>query len=586
MREKHVKNKQTLMSKKFFSMLFGGTLTMMVVSLLLMSDQIIAGLVIGSDAVAGITMVTPIYSLSAFIGAVISLGVPILYSTEMGKFNKERADQVFGLGVLMALVIGFFMFFAISLFGDAYLRSSSLKEEILLQATGYLSWMRFTILLMPMQMLIGAAVYYDGDELNSNIANIVQGVGNIIFSAILSQFMGIWGIGLASFLFNAISLLISLCHFLSKNNSLRMNLFFSFSLLKDVVRYSIVDSSSYLFLSLLTAALNYFVTSNYGSEYLILVSAVTLSREFQLLFEGIGEAVGPIFSVYVGEHNCEGLRSIYSLANKVAIIEGITVTIVMILIAPIVPGVLDVTRPDLVRWVVEGVRMTALGASFVSLLYLLTSYYLIIEQIMLGFVVCALRDVIFSVSLAFVLGGIWGLFGMFMGLAAAPAIAYAVLMLYITMRYGREDCPLLLSYLAEGDSCYLFNLSTESEEIISVQGKIESLLKEHNVDKRTINRVSVLIEEMYVFIRQMNENKVVLAECTVFLKADGVQIISKDDGVSFDMSDEDHSVRSLSAYTISQYLEKMDFGNRHLTTMSFNRSSFFIKYSEESNGKE
>ena len=99
-------------------------------------------------------------------------------------------------------------FFAISLFGDAYLRSSSLKEEILLQATGYLSWMRFTIPLMPMQMLIGAAVYYDGDELNSNIANIVQGVGNIIFSAILSPFMGILGIGLASFLFNAISLLI------------------------------------------------------------------------------------------------------------------------------------------------------------------------------------------------------------------------------------------------------------------------------------------------------------------------------------------------------------------------------------------
>ena len=62
MRKKHVKNKQTLMSKKFFSMLFGGTLTMMVVSVLLMSDQIIAGLVIGSDAVAGITMVTAMAS--------------------------------------------------------------------------------------------------------------------------------------------------------------------------------------------------------------------------------------------------------------------------------------------------------------------------------------------------------------------------------------------------------------------------------------------------------------------------------------------------------------------------------------------
>ena len=46
-----------------------------------------------------------------------------------------------------------------------------------------------------------------------------------------------------------------------------------------------------------------------------MLSAITLSREFQLLFEGIGEAVGPIFSVHVGENSKEGLRSIYSLAS-------------------------------------------------------------------------------------------------------------------------------------------------------------------------------------------------------------------------------------------------------------------------------
>ena len=61
---------------------------------------------------------------------------------------------------------------------------------------------------------------------------------------------------------------------------------------------------------------------------------------------------------------------------------------------------------------------------------------------------------------------------------------------------------------------------------------------------------------------------------------DGVQIISKDDGVSFDMADEDISTLSLSAYTVASYLEKRDFGNRHLTTMSFNRSSFFIQYEQ------
>lgn len=222
------KSQQTLMAKKFYSMLLGGTLTMMVVSVLLMSDQVIAGFVIGSDAVAGITLVTPVYSLAAFFGSVFSLGVPILYSTEMGKFNKERADQVFGLGILMSLVIGIILFVLTTLFGNAYLQNSSLSEGIFEQATGYLFWMRFTFMVMPIQMLIGASVYCDGDETISNIASAAQGLGNIVFSIVLSRFMGIRGIALASFLFNTISLVIFMGHFLKKSNSLRLNLYFSF----------------------------------------------------------------------------------------------------------------------------------------------------------------------------------------------------------------------------------------------------------------------------------------------------------------------------------------------------------------------
>ena len=93
-------SRQTLISKKFCSMLIGGTFTWMVVSLLLMSDFIVAGVVIGSNAVAGITLVTPIYSLSAFFGSIFSIGVPVLYAIEMGKFDKKKADQAFGAGLL------------------------------------------------------------------------------------------------------------------------------------------------------------------------------------------------------------------------------------------------------------------------------------------------------------------------------------------------------------------------------------------------------------------------------------------------------------------------------------------------------
>lgn len=571
------KSQPTMMSKKFHSMLLGGTLTMMVVSILLMSDSIIAGAVIGPDAVAAITLVTPLYALSAFFGSVISMGVPILYTTEMGKFNKERADQIFGFGVLASIIVGIVLFFLASQFGNMYLCSSSPSEAVLEYAEGYLFWMRFTILILPIQQFILNAVYSDGDERISTIGSVAQGVGNIVLSIILSRSMGTAGIGLASFVFYMVSLLIMLFHFRKETNSLRWNLYYSFDILKRVVRYSIIDSSSYLFLGAFTGALNAFVGNQFGPEYLILVSAIVLSREFQLLFDGIGVAVGPIFSVYIGEKSHSGLRSAFTLARKTTVVEGIAVMLVLLAFAPVVPTVLHVEQAELARWIVAGIRLTALGTTFVSLLYLLTSYYLVIGQIFLGLVVCALRDVALSVCLAAGLGKVLGVWGFFIGLAVAPVLAYALLMVYLTARYGRKECPMLLSRVPGYADNYLFNLSTEPEDIIAVQRKVETILKEHDVDRQIVGQTMLLIEEAYMLIRQMNDDKAVLAECTVNLKPEGVQIISKDDGVSFDMADEDVGIRTLGAYTLARYLEKKYFDNRHLTTMSLNRSAFLIR---------
>ncbi|MBR1559040.1 MAG: multidrug transporter MatE [Clostridia bacterium] len=571
------KGKPTMMSKKFYSMLLGGTLTMMVVSIMLMSDSIIAGAVIGADAVAGVTLVTPLYSFAAFFGTLISLGVPILYAQEMGKFNKARADQVFGLGLLLSVVVGVILFLLTSLFGTMYLRGYSPSEAILAQAQGYLSWMRFTILVLPLQTLMSAVVYADGDETISTVASGAQGLGNIAFSILLSRSMGTRGIGLASFAFNVVSIVILLAHFLKKTNSLRFNLYFSFDLVKDVVRYSIIDSSSYLFLAIFTAVLNAFISGQFGPEYLILASAVSLTREFQLLYEGIGEAVGPIFSVYVGEENHEGLRASYALANKAAIIEGVAVTLFLALVAPLVPRFLNVTDPALVRWVTTCIRLTALGSTFMSLLYLLTSYYLVIDQIALGTAGCALRDVVLCAGLGVLLGKLFGLLGMIVGLAVAPAAAWGLLMLYITARYGKDDCPLLLSRVPGSDRSHLFQLEVVPEQIIGLQKKVEALLIENGVDKRTVGSVKLLIEELYVLIAEKNPGRTVLSECSIFLRDEGVQIITKDDGALFYISEQDVSVTSLASFAVSAYMEKLGDDRRHLTTMSYNRSAFLVK---------
>ena len=103
------------------------------------------------------------------------------------------------------------------------------------------------------------------------------------------------------------------------------------------------------------------------------------------------------------------------------------------------------------------------------------------------------------------------------------------------------------------------------------------MLKEKGIDYRTIGKVKLLIEELYMLIREKNGNKAILSECSVLLRPEGVQLITKDDGILFDISEEDVTVTSLVSLAVSAYMEKLGQNRRHLTTMSFNRSSFLVK---------
>ena len=166
---------------------------------------------------------------------------------------------------------------------------------------------------------------------------------------------------------------------------------------------------------------------------------------------------------------------------------------------------------------------------------------------------------------------------MFVGLAIAPAVAYVLLLLYLTERYGRKDTPLLISTLSFHEKNYLFDLETEPEQIIELQKKVEVLLIGNDVDQKTVNRIKLLVEDLYMLIREKNGGKAILCECSVTLLSEGIRIVSRDDGALFDISEDDVKADSVVALVFSGYMENMVKNRQYLTTTSFNRSSFLIK---------
>ena len=302
--------------RKFKSLLLTSSAEMAIAVIVLMSDTIITGHIAGEAGISGVNLITPLYSCIVFISTLISTGISFSYGLAMGKFDKERADRLFGLSVILSSAAGIISFAALSLYSEHYFAFMSPSDDVLNFAREYFRFFKYTVLLNPINVLISTMVYDDGDELICNLANAVQIFGNVILSVLLAMYMGVSGISLATLITLTASTLILCCHFFRATNSLKAKIYFSLHDCITFAKFGFVDSGMYLMWAVLLFVMNKFVISAFGDYYLPVLSMSVSLLEIGVVFDGIALAMKPLASVYYGEGNPIALRQIMRAAEK------------------------------------------------------------------------------------------------------------------------------------------------------------------------------------------------------------------------------------------------------------------------------
>jgi len=85
----------------------------------------------------------------------------------------------------------------------------------------------------------------------------------------------------------------------------------------------------------------------------------------------------------------------------------------------------------------------------------------------------------------------------------------------------------------------------------------------------------VLFEELFMLIYDLNPGKTILAECIVEA-GDKVHIITKDNGIHYDLMDIDSKVGSFRSFVVSELTERLTRKRINLVSLSFNRNAFEI----------
>ena len=557
--------------KKFRSMLLTGTLTMAVLYIMMLCDNIIAGFFIGEKGVAAINSITPVTGIVTFFSTVIAIGSGILYSREIGEMNKRRADEIYGQGMILSIAIAVFSALALALCRDVYFRANGVTGEIYELASAYYQWTPLNAALSVMVNYLTQMVYTDGDETCNNISYGFQIGGNIVLSVLLARFLGMVGIILGTIIGNVLGLLAIIWHFFKKSNTLHFVWHFSWKDLLQCVRFSIVDAAIYLCWAVMDYVMIGHVSARYGETGLITLAVVVSLIEFSVVMDGVGMAVQPLLGTYLGEKNHVLIRRLMNAATKAAIIEGVIANILVFAFARQFCGLFGISEGVALLPSIHAVRIVSFGMVFCSVFSLTTSYYMLVNHVTLSVAITVLKDgFLYSVlpllaSVLFGENGIWAAF------AVTPALALALSFLFIRYHYGAARFPYLLEKTKT--EIIVMDDTLTSDGCARLSEWTQAAMQEHGYSARVASRAALFTEEIGLTILEKNATgrKPILIEISLLFEDGSALLIERDSGEVFDLTDPDQAISGLSSFILSGLMEAHK-EKAYLTTTGYNRN--------------
>ena len=564
-------SKKGFCESKFRSMLLTGTITMAILYIMLLCDKIVAGFFVGENGVAAVNAITPITGVVTFASSIISIGTGILYSREIGAMNRQRANKIYGQGVILTISVALISMAALFLCHDIYFDTLGVSSEIRELADEYYRLVPVNAALSVLFAYYSQMVYTDGDETVNTVSYVLQIISNIIASIVLVRILGMLGIILGTIIGNIIGLLALIPHYFKKSNTLHVAWHISGKDLLQIMKFSVVDACIYLCWAVADYVLIAHVSSKYGDKGLVTLALVICLIEFSVVLDGVGLAVQPLLGTYLGEKNHVMIKRLMREAVKAAFIGGLIANVLVFVFARNFCELFSISDASALNASAHAVRIVSLGFIFCSLVALTTSYYMLVDHIRLSVVITVIKDGILYSFLPVLASSYWGEDAMWISFAVSPLITLVLAFLYIRVRYGKEMFPLLLK--PSGSEIIVLDDVLLPDNCAKLSAKVSELIEDHGFSKSIANRAALFTEEIGLTIIEKNgeTKKPLMIEISIFFENDSILLIERDSGEIFDITDPDLKISGLSSFILSGIMQNQK-EKAYMTTTGYNRN--------------
>ena len=553
-------------------MLFTASISVCAEILNLMIDKIVAAQFLGEKALASISVFTPLFSIVLFVSAIVMVGSLVCYSIEIGKLNKSRADCFFGQSLILSVGCGLIMVALFAAIKTPLLEHLSLDPEIVNFVGEFYIWFLWFAFFIPINNVLQEMVFIDGDTKVCNLSYAALLGGNIAFSVLFCQSMGLRGIALGTLVSVLLSIAVLSSHFFKKRNTLRFVWHFNLRDVRSVVRFSMAESCEFLMFALFSGLMNAYFIRNFGFRELPILSMIYEIIELSVVFNGIWMAAEPLVNVYRGEENDKGIIRTMRFAFRALLKEAVIGTVLILVFAPFVISVFHLHSGELTDTAVFAVRACAVGFLPMALVKILSNYH-VHEKPALSALFIMLLVLVVPLGCAVASNELFGGRAFWVGLGLAPFVAFGAGCAILFLRYGKKDFPLLLEHMDAIKDWHTIDTKLTPGSLLRFRDRMNRLMEAKNIDKSTRYKVMLLIEELGMVVYQRNKGNTVYIEFSLVLKPDYIMLVCKDDGEILDMTDLEQSITDLRVYLINMFMTVQQ-DKQYLLTANYNRHVF------------
>lgn len=424
----------------FRAMFFPTLIAMFFNSILNICDGMFVGHGVGSDALAAINIVAPMFLLTTGIGLMFGIGASVIASIRLAEDNVKAARIIMTQAYVAGAVIFGTIIVLTLIFTRPILYAAGCSPALEGLATDYLLWLLPGFFFFYLQCVGMMLVRLDGSPKYAMSVQIVAAVLNIFLDWLLvfPLDMGIAGASIATSFSCVVGGCMVLAYFIWFSDKLKFyrlkmsvkSLMLSLRNTCYMMKLGFATFVTEFALGVMIVSGNYMFMSLLGEDGVAAYSVGCYL--FPLIFSisnAVAQSAQPIVSFNYGAERPERVSQALRLSLATGAICGLMVSAFMWIGSGPLAAIFLATDSAAYGYAVHGLPLLGLCAIFFSLNIVMIGYYQSVEKAVRSTVYTLLRGIIFLVPAFIVLPDLAGVDGLWLAIPAAEVLTFAAIAL-------------------------------------------------------------------------------------------------------------------------------------------------------------